>query len=115
MSLIQSISEILRCNDTDGPTILRPHSEATASPFSMRNTQVAIGPVIAETIVGGAIPGCFSLYYPSVALTCKPRDNAPHLFSLKLITAKPTICARSQSGCAACKANKAESCAYSRG
>ena len=71
--------------------------EATASPFIfMRKIQVAIGPVTADASVGGIQISGFLTIFPicsiEVPMPCAKRPL--HLFSLKLITAKPTICAQ---------------------
>ena len=62
----------------------------------MPNTQVAIGPVIAAASVGGTHTQGFLIILGTcsmdVPIPCAIRP--PHLFSLKLITAKPTICAQ---------------------
>ena len=71
--------------------------EATGAPFiCMRKTQVAIGPVMAEVMMGGSqikglrtiLPICSM----EVPMPCE--TSPPHLFSLKDMNAKPTIWAQ---------------------
>ena len=71
--------------------------EEMGAPFiSILNTQVAMGPVMAEARVGAIhIRGFFTMLPICSMEVPRPWDTRPPtLFSLKEITAKPTICAQ---------------------
>ena len=80
-----------------GPTRPQvPMPEATAMPFSIWKTQVEMGPVTAAARVGGIQMRGLRTMLPICSMEV-PRPWAmrpPHLFSGKLITAKPIIWAQ---------------------
>ena len=81
-----------------GPTRPQvPMPEETGAPFiSSLKTQVAMGPVMAEVTMAGSQMRGFLTMLPIWSMEVpSPWDTSPpHLFSRKLMTAKPTICAQ---------------------
>ena len=79
-----------------GPTKPEVPIPAPAALFFMCRMQVEIGPSIAEASVGAShtmgLRAMFPIWSMEVPRPCEIRPPQP--FSLKLITAKPTICAQ---------------------